>query len=163
MHGDFNAPQKCREGDYTFRRMLTHVWVDDSDLAAYFHDAYGMPAIFSEIIDEEAIDGGQTWSWGAPEGPKSELTVPGPEFLGGSVRIVDRVYWFNDTKLGYLDLDQETTDNGGRATYGTMRSPTGYYESTGTETYAGRGEIEFESKLEGTIANFNDFECKEPA
>jgi hypothetical protein len=165
-HDGFAAPPECQKsGHYTFRRMITAMWLDDAEVAQYLHDKYGIQTFVMNITPTvSATPPILEWTWTTPgyaDGKIQAVNLPLPsQELDEDFRI----YWYNETVLGYMEWHRESrNDIEGTPISATLPPPFLYGEvmpdSNLTTPYAG---LELDHDVSATLKMFKDWECKQP-
>lgn len=169
-HGGFMAPASCEQGNFSESNVLSKIWIDDAEIAAYLHDSLGMPAAFAAIaVEESGVDGAAkkwVWTFGLPgETPSTIEEVQHDADLDSVIIETLRLFWLNDDEgISYLDATVTTGGDqwGNRFNTGNFRKPF-LYATTGTETYAGTGDALKDSNLIGDFSHFRDSACTDPS
>jgi len=122
--GNFAEPAACHEGATT-RAALESIWFSDPEVAAYAHEAYGMPAHVAEftaaLTSTPAGARDWSWTWTPPGGAPSSVAIHDPPRVSTRPPRTRTASTAQRGGVSYLDFT-ETYD----------RSDVGYPPSTGT-------------------------------
>lgn len=171
-HNRLTVPESCYpelstvETSLAFR-VLNSIWFNDTEIARFAKEAYGMPAYYSEITEsQEATPLGpmRTMSWGLPGAPNeigvlhysNTQTSPVPDYEY-------MMWWFNDTGVSFLDADftKDTPNiNEPRFGHGSFSDP--ILLSKWPMDHYFLDEWFGPSSAELRLGQFLDFQCKKP-
>lgn len=167
-HNAAEFPDQCQQGDFGVLRVLHGLWVNDTEVAAWLHQAYGMPA-FSAVFSytENVVLGDTTKTWQiTPDGAAtSEIVMDDPEQENlGSALSVTRLFWPNAIGgVSYYNFaDDHTIDNVASPARGRLASPF-LNNIFGVEDFvSARAAIYRDVGISGPIVQFKDTQCAEP-
>jgi hypothetical protein len=160
-----SQPQSCLNGTFDRPDMMSNWWIDDKDIAAYLQ-GLGAPAHYA-TIDYASQSAGAArvdqWTWHQEGHDDSWVSYPDHGQVPGSIPFLERIFWFNQTTLGVMDLLQQGHYDAGAVPAGQMSPPSLYAFAGATLPYsAARGGIYYDVELSATLQFFGDFQCKQP-
>lgn len=165
-HEKFNAPDNCREGDYTYLNILTRIVVDDPEIAAAIQDELTIPTSTGNFTWAE--DGTSALKtvrvgWRVDGSPESWFQVGRVENAIQDSRGTYRYVWAAGENLGLVDmkLDARQTQFEPTAALASFSSPM-LIASTGLPYVIGVGVVDEEVFPEGTFQFFEGYECANP-
>ncbi|HUR62835.1 MAG TPA: hypothetical protein VM286_10810 [Candidatus Thermoplasmatota archaeon] len=125
-HSNASVPASCA-GNGAAGLVLNVLLVNDTQVASYLHDRFGLPALFTDIQVAAEATGPlvrQEWTWAPFGNPPSTLTVLSD---GTAERYTpaDRLWWERGTGVGRLDISYARSGSEllTRPSHGTMHPP----------------------------------------
>lgn len=172
IHDADNPPEACwppsNPKGVTYLRTLASVWVNDTQFGDWLRATYDGLNVYSGPISlNESMQGAlrdRTLTWGIDADHQSQLHALDE---GGDAPshapILDRLYWFNATRVGYMDMDVDAYKHEllvERPAYGTLVPP--MIGAEAGKDYQGTGVWLRNGTATGIIQQFKDHQCKEP-
>jgi hypothetical protein len=161
-HEKFNAPDNCRQGDYSFLNILTRIVWSDAEVAAAMEHELGIPTSVGTI--ERSVTGSEaasmtTFAW----------TIDGQESSIQSGRVSNeiqeydnsyRYVWADEGRLGLIDFSWDVLQTWLEpvAVYGSFAPPM-ILASTGMPVVGGIGVVNEEMFPGGEFKFFEGYEC----
>ncbi|HUR63962.1 MAG TPA: hypothetical protein VM241_05730 [Candidatus Thermoplasmatota archaeon] len=104
-HTNVNFPPSCNpKGGSTPMAVLGTLWVNDTAVARYLNQTYGLPARASPITDEVQAVGparAHRWTWGTGHASALNVTEDGTGFVSYAT---ERIFWERGGGVSVLDL-----------------------------------------------------------
>lgn len=168
-HGNADFPPKCKENapEFPVFGIVTHIWIDDAEVAAYLRTEYGAPVLLGQF-NETSQDAGtltlRTWTWAVEGGQPSKITVPDDKENQELIGLFSRLFWANGT-AGLVQLDLPPKDHGPAQpfpAYGTMQPPTEFAEDRAGVFAEATAKWYPERSAAGTFTLYSDLKCEHP-
>jgi hypothetical protein len=167
VHNNAPAPTACAQGNYSRFFIVTRVFLDDPELAAFLSTTYGLPIHLSTIWHNVTTENNQqhdVWTW-IPTGYQASWMdnwrFNSSEFDTNDV-YRNRYAW--DHGSGIALMDENTRREWGAnsiVTPGQMNPPMLNANTNGLP-YAGRGTLWDNLEGEFTFKKFGDYACEKP-
>ncbi|HUR64356.1 MAG TPA: hypothetical protein VM241_07735 [Candidatus Thermoplasmatota archaeon] len=172
FHDAFGTPPSCdppsNPKGVTFSEIVASLWVNDTAVADWLRATYDGLPVFGDPIGFNVATTPlpmQTWTWGTDGAHQSKLELRDESAgTGAAIPLLDRLYWYNATRVGFLDLDVEPSVDpilASRLTTGTLAPP--MLGAKVSSQYAAPGSWLSDATATGTIQQFKDHQCEEPA
>jgi hypothetical protein len=166
VHDNINPPADCRNGTWGSFWALNKFYVNDTQVARYLLETYGLPAVHANItVTDKNTNGIRTtnWQWTPNGGNTSEVSSSEVDAYGQDVTDIERWVWIPDGHVHFLDWEYTETLNEGDLTVtpGHMKPPM-LYAGAGPDPYVGVGSFLARVNVSGQIKIFGDEECKQP-
>jgi hypothetical protein len=165
-HDMFDAPDSCRQGQFDTTFMMNSIWINDTQVAAWLNQTYGMPARYGSIDYQLETTSGlesHRWRWNVPGGEASFISFNTSQIHLQPDQYIHRWYWYNATAVSFINwTDKWQSSDGQGITPGEMHPPMLYSQSYTPNPYLGQGGVLYSESFEGDIHRFGDLACEKP-
>jgi len=164
-HTNLEYPEKCAAGTADLLAAMHAVWTDDSQVAAYLNETYGLVVRFAQVRNNDTrtdlmqhVD----WQWSVGGQPESVISFDQAIITPSPAHDDLRFAWFHGSSVWIMDLSEDFTLSSGQTvlTPGTLRPPT-LYSDSGQEVYVGMGEASLSAQSSATLRKYGDAECSQ--
>jgi hypothetical protein len=165
-HNNIAPPQECRQGPWEYYYALNALYVNDSQVAQYLQETYGLPAKHANITVTDASFANYRntyWHWAPDGGSTSWLNISEVNVYAQGITDNWRWAWISHAHVYFLDWISVNIQDEGTVylTPGSKQAPMLYY-GHGPDPYMGHGDFLPTADITGQIQIFGDEECKQP-
>jgi hypothetical protein len=166
IHTDGEPPAACKQGHPNGNFIVSRLWINDIDVAAYLKSTFGLPAENAAMGFQQTTTGALVenhWTFGVPGQQASDLTTRRVLSNDSYAPQQTRYFWHNQANgTSYMDFSEtwHYSQADPQAINGTLHDPL-LYGKVGS--FLSRGNQFVDTDVSAQVIQFRDTQCKEPS